>query len=229
VDIGQLAIIVICAVLVVWYIGASIYNRRRGVALARWLQAGLRSLGGKIELKWIGSSGSGLRASATGVNKPFKRLEAALLLETRELLPLWLFQRASGRHDQLILKIAVQRAVEARLDAAPRVIPPEGWSYVQAMPTLQLTASGVAVEQLGVALQPFFERYGTALRSFSYRPQEPQFILVLNLAGIEAQPAESILKALASCLESLDDLPERTSQSKGTEKRSRRHSGQRSQ
>lgn len=201
-DIGQLAILVICVALGIWYVGAAAYNRRRGRVLARWLQEGLRSCGGKAEYRWIGSAGSGLRASATGLKKPFKRIDAALLLETRELLPLWLFQRASGRRDQLILKCGLERAVQAELDAAPRVVPPQGWSYVQATPSLQLTASGVASEQLAAALQPFFERYDSALRAFSYRPAAPQLVLVLNLAGIEAQPATELFAMLGRCIES---------------------------
>jgi hypothetical protein len=199
-DIGQLTIVVICAILGIWYVGASIYNRRRGLALARWLQVGLRSLGGKAEYKWIGSAGSGLRASATGLTKPFKRLDAILLLETRELLPLWLFQRASGRRDQLILKCSFQHVVKAEIDAALRVTPPKGWSHIQATPALQLTAAGGAARRLAAALQPFFERYGPALRSFSYRQEEPQVALALNIAGIEAQPAEQFFATLVECL-----------------------------
>jgi hypothetical protein len=206
-DIGQLAIVIICAILGIWYVGASIYNRRRGLALARWLQAGLQSLGGKAEYKWIGSAGSGLRASATGLAKPFKRLDAALLLETRELLPLWLFQRASGRRDQVILKCSLHHAVNARLDAAQHVTPPEGWSHIQATPALQLTAAGAAARRLADALQPFFDRYGPALRSFSYRQVEPQIVLALNMAGIEAQSAEEIFSALARCIELVTDDP----------------------
>jgi hypothetical protein len=201
VDIGQLAILLICVALGAWYVGASVYNRRRGQMLGRWLQAGLRSLGGKAEYRWIGSSGSGLRASASGLAKPIAQLEAVLLLETRELLPLWLFQRASGRRDQLILKLALQRGMKAQLDAAPRVFPPEGWSYTQATPALQLTATGAAAEQLAEALRPFFERYGPALRSFSYRTEKPQIVLVLNLGGLETQPAEEIVRTLIRCLD----------------------------
>jgi hypothetical protein len=201
VDIGQFAILGVCVALFAWYIGASVYNRRRGQMLGRWLQAGLRSLGGKAEYRWIGSSGSGLRASASGLARPISQLEAMLLLETRELLPLWLFQRASGRRDQLILKLALQRGIKAQLDAAPRVFPPEGWSYIQATPSLQLTASGATAGQLAEALHPFFERYGWSLRSFSYRTEKPQIVLVLNLAGIEDQPAEEIIRSLIRCLD----------------------------
>ncbi len=199
-DIGQLTILGVCVALFAWYIGASVYNRRRGQMLGRWLQAGLRSLGGKAEYRWIGSSGSGMRASASGLARPIAQLEAVLLLETRELLPLWLFQRASGRRDQLILKLALQRGMKAQLDAAPRVFPPEGWSSIQATPSLQLTASGATAGQLTDALHPFFERYGPSLRSFSYRTEKPQIVLVLNLAGIEHRPAEEIVRSLIQCL-----------------------------
>jgi hypothetical protein len=201
VDIGQLAILGVCVALFAWYIGASVYNRRRGQMLGRWLQAGLRSLGAKAEYRWIGSSGSGLRASARGLARPITQLEAVLLLETRELLPLWLFQRASGRRDQLILKLALQRGMKAQLDAAPRVLAPDGWSYIQATPLLQLTAAGPTAGHLTEALHPFFERYGQSLRSFSYRAEKPQIVLVLNLAGVETQPAEEIVRTLIQCLD----------------------------
>jgi hypothetical protein len=201
VDIGQLAILLVCIALGAWYVGASVYNRRRGQMLGRWLQAGLPSLGGKAAYRWIGSPGSGLRASVSGLAKPIAQLEAVLLLETRELLPLWLFQRASGRRDQLILKLALQRDIKAQLDAAPRVFPPEGWNYIQATPSLQLTASGAAAGQLTEALRPFFEWYGPALRSFSYRTEKPQIVLVLNLAGVETQPVEEIVRTLILCLD----------------------------
>jgi hypothetical protein len=200
VDIGQLAIILICGILGVWYVGASIYNRRRGLTLARWLQAGLRSLGGKTDYKWIGSAGSGLRGSATGLAKPLKRLDAVLLLETRELLPLWLFQRMTGRRDQLILRCALSRGVQARLDAASRVGAPEGWNIAQVTPALQLATSGAAADELAAALGPFLEQYGPALRSFSYRPDEPQIVLALNLAGVETRPAEEMFQGLIRCL-----------------------------
>jgi hypothetical protein len=201
VDIGQLSILGVCVLLFAWYIAGSVYNRRRGQMLGRWLQAGLRSLGGKAEYRWIGSSGSGLRASASGLARPITQLEAVLLLETRELLPLWLFQRMSGRHDQLILKLALQRGIKAQLDSAPRVFPPDGWSYIQVTPSLQLTASGDTASQLTDALRPFFERYGPSLRSFSYRTEKPQIVLVLNLTGIENQPAEEIIRSLIRCLD----------------------------
>jgi len=200
VDIGQLAIILICIILGIWFVVASIYNRRRGLLLAGWLQAGLRSLGGKADYKWIGSAGSGLRASATDLAKPLKRLDAALLLETRELLPLWLFQRVTGRRDQLILRCALRHSVEARLDAAPRVSAPEGWSAAQLTSGLQLTTSGAAADQLTAALRPFLDQYSPALRSFSYRPEEPQIVLVLNLAGVETEPAEGMFQTLIQCL-----------------------------
>ena len=202
-DIGQLTIVVICGLLGAWYVGASIYNRRRGLALARWIQAGLRSLGGKTEYKWLGSVGSGLRASAHGLEKPLKQLDAALLLETRELLPLWLLQWATGRRDQLILKIALRRGINAQVDAAPRVFPPEGWSYVQVTPSLQLTAADSAAKQFTEAFRPFFTQYSHALRSFSYRPEEPQIVMTLILTGVEARPAEEIFSVLTRCVESL--------------------------
>jgi len=199
-DIGQLAIMLICTILGIWYVGASIYNRRRGLTLARWLQVGLRSLGGKADYKWIGSAGSGLRASATDLAKPLKRLDAALLLETRELLPLWLFQRVTGRRDQLILRCALRRGVQAWLAAAPHVSTPEGWSAAQVTSALQLTSSGTAADQLAATLRPFLEQYSPALRSFSYRPDEPQIVLALNLAGVETEPAEEMFQTLIQCL-----------------------------
>ena len=204
-DIGQLIVIGLSIVLLIWYFGASVYNRRRGQALGRWLQAGLKSLGGQASYKWIGSSASGLQAIVNGGRPPWKSAEAILLLETRELLPLWIFQRLTGRRDQLILKLALRHRLTGSLDAAPRVVPPQGWTQTPGPHGLQLTTdrAGVAVVS---RLTPFLDRYGPALRSLSVRPQEPQLILALNMSALESEPAEKVLEALAESFTSSNSI-----------------------
>lgn len=195
-DIGQLIVIGLSIVLLVWYFGASVYNRRRGQALGRWLQTGLKSLGGQAGYKWIGSSASGLQAIVSGARPPWKSAEAILLLETRELLPLWVFQRLTGRRDQLILKLALRQRMDGSLDAAPQVVPPAGWTQTTGPHGLHLTtdrAGAVLVSRL----TPFLDRYSPALRSLSVRPQEPQLILALNVAALEGEPAERVIETLA--------------------------------
>ncbi|MCW5851594.1 MAG: hypothetical protein KIT87_16090 [Anaerolineae bacterium] len=195
-DIGQLIVIGLSIVLLIWYFGASVYNRRRGQTLGRWLQAGLKSLGGQAGYKWIGSSASGLQAIVSGALPPWKSAEAIVLLETRELLPLWVFQRLTGRRDQLILKLTLRHRLTGSLDAAPRVVPPAGWTPTAGPHGLHLTTDRAGAALVG-RLTPFLDRYGPALRSFSVRPQEPQLILALNTALIEAKPLEELLSQLA--------------------------------
>ena len=105
--------------LALWYLGASMFNRRRGVAVFRWLHDGLDALGGEISSRWIGSSGSGAQIRVAKADPPLKDLDVIYLLASRELLPLFLFDLARGKRDRLIVKAGTRAASPAELEAVP--------------------------------------------------------------------------------------------------------------
>src|SRR5574341_170242 len=103
--------------LAVWYLLASMFNRRRGIAIYYWLKAGLDRLGSEVSGKWIGSSGSGAHLKVNKATAPFKQVEIIYLLASRELLPLFLFDLLRGKRDRLILKGEVRQPIHGELEA----------------------------------------------------------------------------------------------------------------
>src|SRR3990170_7569395 len=119
-DLGQQIAIYLWVFLLLWYIAAAAYNRRRGVRAYRWLRPGLAKLGPISDARWIGSSGSGARLVVGKADRPFRQVEAAYLLETRELLPLWLINRLRGRRDALILRADLRSSPHGELEVMRR-------------------------------------------------------------------------------------------------------------
>ena len=101
-DLGQWIVIGLSVVMGVWFAVGSFYNRRRGIGTYRWIQSGLKRLGKISEAAWIGSSGSGARLTVGKAEAPFRRIEVVFLLESREILPLWLFNRVRNKQDEMI-------------------------------------------------------------------------------------------------------------------------------
>ena len=105
-NIGQIIVIGLSLTLVLWFLGGTLYNRRRANQIWRWLEPGLEVLGGRVGKVWIGVSGAGLRVAVDNPSAPLRHLECIVALESRENLPLWLFERTRGKRDQLTLRPA---------------------------------------------------------------------------------------------------------------------------
>jgi hypothetical protein len=118
VDIGQQIVIGISVFLVVWYIALSSVNRRRGIATYQWLQDGLSRLGKISESRWIGSASSGARLAIAEAQPPFRKIEVIFLLESREILPLWIFNHLRGKRDELIIKASLSGRPTQEIEAA---------------------------------------------------------------------------------------------------------------
>jgi hypothetical protein len=118
VETGQMVIIVISVLMGVWYVVGASINRKRGVATYQWLQAELEQIGKITEAKWIGSSGSGARLLIGSASKPFRRVEVIFLLESREIMPLWIFNRIRGKQDEMVLKANLRKVPLQEIEVA---------------------------------------------------------------------------------------------------------------
>ena len=209
-DTGQWIAIGLSVLLGVWYVVGAIINRRRGVVTYHWLKAGLEQLGKISEAKWIGSSGSGARLLLEKTAKPFRRIEIVFLLESREIMPIWLFNRLRKKQDEMILKANLRQTPTQEAESAPsgdrklkellsapsnklnpfRVSPaPEGFEII---------CRGMQDEEYLAALRRFLLKYSDSVFQFSLRRQMPHLILRVYLPPLLRIPAEDFIADMSS-------------------------------
>jgi len=204
VDTGQLIAIALSILLGVWFVVAGVFNRRHGVRVFRWLQQGLSTWGKIGEARWIGSSGSGARLTISQGNKPFGRVEAVFLLESREIAPLWAFNRLRGKRDEMILKANLRTAPPLEIEAAP----PEarhwreviGFREVGAVGGLRVTMKGHEKPAFQQRVDDFLRAYSDSLLRFSLRRRSPHLIVHVQLPSLLEKPPEELFQALAALL-----------------------------
>jgi hypothetical protein len=124
-------------------------NIRIGSNHLRWLQSGLPRIGRRTTLRWLGSSA--VQLDVVDPAEPFREATVLVVLEPRDVPLLWLFARARGRRDMLIVRTNLRRAPRLDLEAvhpeawirATDVEEADGWGSIDLGPGLTTTASGV--------------------------------------------------------------------------------------
>ncbi|MBN1312258.1 MAG: hypothetical protein JXB30_12635 [Anaerolineae bacterium] len=174
--------------LVVWYLGASMFNRRRGVAIFRWLQAGLEHLGGEVNARWLGSSGSGAQIVVRKAKPPFRQVDIIYLLATRELLPLFLANLLRDKRDRLIVKLTLRSVLQGELEVVKarspqarqlRAAENPPWQIAELPHGLLLGARGREGQKMQTALMPLLEKHAARIQSISWNKQPPHLIAVM--------------------------------------------------
>jgi len=197
--------------LAAWYLMATIYNRRRGHAAYRWLAKGLDVFGESHEGKWLGSASSGAQLTVSRAFTPFRRVEVLYLLESRELLPLWLIDLLRNKRDQLIFKAVVRVKHLAEVEVAPsasrtagriRKRIDESWT-VGDENGFFIAQRGRDTERVLVGLAPFLASYGEQIRSISWSKGRPDLIIILALGPLlsENKNASELFTALKNAVE----------------------------
>lgn len=211
-DLGQLIVIVLSLILGMWFFLGAVVNRRIGVATFNWLSLGVESLGKLSEAKWIGSSGSGARLVIAKAQAPFQRIELVFLLESREILPLWIFNHLRGKRDEMIIKAGLRSVPSQEIEAA--------WEgdrqlhklldSTQKKPFEKLPESptGYEIASRGQVnsttldhLKSFLERFPDSVRRVSLQRTAPHLILQVNLPSLRREPAGDFFAALRLLME----------------------------
>lgn len=200
----QVVVIALCALLVVWYIVGWQVNRRRGERLLEWILQGLRAFSDQITVSRLGTSG--FQVNVGRAESPFKRIEATILLEPREILLLWIFNLLRGRADQLILKGALRawprgevEIVKARRSLARRVLKgldEEDWARQETASGLVIACRGKKGQQQAEAISHLLEDLGPRLLRLSLSKKYPHLLVSLSLAGLGEQSAFLMLSSL---------------------------------
>jgi hypothetical protein len=207
---GGAIVIGLCILLVLWYGGGYLYNRRRGRRLFQWLEAGLDVLGGKREAGWLGSPASGARINITHAAPPFRRLEITLLLENREILPLWLLHRLRDTQDWLIIKATLRSPRRGEVEIVPargrtakdlRREQEQPWTWQERMDGLGVAHRDAGAQRQVTALNPWLDTYGVHLHRFSWRKTDPHIQLQMKAAGLLSTPSETLLTDLQATVE----------------------------
>lgn len=210
-DIGQQIVIGISVFLVIWYIALATVNRRRGIATYQWLQEGLRSLGKISEARWIGSASSGARLAIAEARSPFRKVEAIFLLESREILPLWIFNHLRGKRDELIFKASfsgrptqeIEVAISGKRGFEEVISGENGQSYsrLPAPKGFEIAARGSKDDLTTERLNHFLKRYGEAVWQISIQKKQPHLIMRAYLPALRETEATDFFEALSACFE----------------------------
>jgi hypothetical protein len=212
VDTGQWIAIGLSVLLGVWYVVGAMINRRRGIATFHWLREGLEQIGKISEAKWIGSAGSGARMTVTQAEKPYRRIETIFLLESREIMPIWLFNRIRNKQDEMILKANLRQVPSQELESAPRgnrklkdllaasVENRTPFELVPAPEGFDIIRRGKPDDQRLESLRGFLDKHRGVVFQYSLRRQAPHLILRVKLPSLQSSPASEFLSQLSSLL-----------------------------
>jgi hypothetical protein len=100
--------------LTAWFFIGAQWNVKRIHDVLRWLRAGLPLLGERTTMRWLGTTGVHLGMEAA--NAPFKSVELMILMEPRDVVPLWLLSHLQGRRDILLVRGHLRRHARVEFD-----------------------------------------------------------------------------------------------------------------
>jgi hypothetical protein len=103
-----LFLFVIATVMMVGFGVGRWVNQRRTQQISGWLEPGLRSLGGTPTVQRV--SRSAFRFQMTNTRRPFKTVTTSVVLISREVLPIWVWERLSGHQDLLIFHVTFRQS-----------------------------------------------------------------------------------------------------------------------
>ena len=202
-EIATQAVIAFCALLVVWYVVGWQMNRRRGEQLLEWVLQGLRSLGDQITVSRLGTSG--FQVNAEKVQAPFKKIEATILLQPREILLFWLFNLLRGRTDYLVFKATLRAWPGSEIEVMKtgrlsrgvlEGLDEEAWTCQETAGGLVMAYRSKQGQQQVDAVVHLLESLSPRLLRLSLSKKAPHLLVSLSLAGLDEQSALFLFSSL---------------------------------
>ena len=193
------AIIALVVLVLGWFGVGSALNVRRGNAALKWLQGGLKQLGDKATVKWVGTTA--VQLGLAQAKTPFEEAVVVIFLEPRDLPWLWALSRSRGRRDTLILRGRLAKPPVEDLELldreswsgrdALRGMKEERWSVrepaaPESLPAFYKFENALArAEALGAAAR----QAGANVRRLSVRRSEPHLQLHVDLPAASVDAA----------------------------------------
>ncbi|HTS02393.1 MAG TPA: hypothetical protein VMN04_07715 [Thermoanaerobaculia bacterium] len=174
-----------------WFALGSAANVKRGNRALAWLQGGLKMIGDKATVRWIGTTAVDL--GLANAKAPFESAALVVFLAPRDLPWLWALSRARGRRDTLILRARLERPPVADVELLDRAswsgrdalrgMKGERWSVREPKETGSLAAFYRFEESLARAdaLWQELRGAGASVRRLSVRRSETHLELHVDL------------------------------------------------
>jgi hypothetical protein len=202
-EIANQAVIAFCALLVVWYIVGWQMNRRRGERLLEWALQGLRAFGDQITVSRLGTSG--FQVNVAKAQAPFKKIEATILLQPREILLLWIFNLLRGRKDHLVFKATLRTWPRGEIEVMKtgrlsggvlEELGEKTWTCQETAGGLVMAYRGKQGQQQVDAISHLVENLSARLLRLSLSKKDPHLLVSLSLAGLDGQSALFLFSSL---------------------------------
>lgn len=205
----NLVLFIVVVVLVVgWFAAGTHTNVRRGEDALRWLQHGLPLVGEKTTLRWLGSSVVELKISQA--KPPFREAEVLVVLEPRDVAPLWWVARLRGRRDLFVFRATLNKRprleLEARdtkswtLGSPDQRIQSDQWSS-QSVPPLTIHSPANFTAAAAVAKLAVLD--GCPPVRLTVRATEPHLEAQWRLDGVRKHEAREVLDAMRELVQYL--------------------------
>ena len=203
-SIVELSTFVIVTVIVVgWFAFGTQYNLYKGKKTLEWLQDGLRLLGDRTSLRWLGTAAVELKIQ--NAKEPFRHAEVVIALEPRDVAFLWWYYRLRGRRDLLILRGQLRAAPGFEFEALnPNAWSARGiesklqfrnWNPLPAIPA-PLVAYAAGRSLPATELAALMNPAGCQPVRIAIHRTEPNIEIHWNLAEVRKVPAETLLEAV---------------------------------
>lgn len=193
------ALLALVAFVLGWFALGSAANVKRGNRAMKWLQGGLKTLGDKAAVRWIGTTAVDLGLAQA--KSPFESASLVVFLAPRDLPWLWAASRARGRRDTLILRTRLQKPPVSDVELLDRAswsgrdalrgMKGERWSVREPVEPGGLAAFTRFDEALARAdaLWEVARGAGATVRRLSVRRNEPHLELHVDLPAAPVDAA----------------------------------------
>ncbi len=198
------AVIAFCVLLIIWYFVGWQMNRKRGRRLLGWSLQGLQALGDQITVSRLGISG--FQVKVRKARAPFRKIEATILLEPREILLLWLFDLLRGGADRLVLKGTLRalprgevEVIKKKGQLARRVLKrldEKAWTRQETANGLVVACRGKQGQQQADAISHLVEELNPRLLRLSLSKKAPHLLVSFSLTGLDEQSALLLFSSL---------------------------------
>lgn len=102
-----LFIVALASILIIGYLVGRAVNRGRARVISAWLEPGMRMLGGTPLVQAVNRTA--FRVKVTQARAPFSVVTASVVLLSREVLPIWLWERIHRNSDLVFFHLTLRR------------------------------------------------------------------------------------------------------------------------